>query len=600
MGLPTLKFCAIAAAGLCLFASGGWAADQAIDYSKGVGGFPRFWRPYQLPKVPPPNLANGRRLLQLIHDGKLELTLSRVNTLVEENSLDLVSARYNVDIAQTDILRAKSGQAARGAPGVSLPGEIFSSLVGAGVGAASTFNTGGTGPTAITAAARQVVVGPRGTFDPDIQIGASFDRATSPLNTSIVAGLSDVVTPSTDLTTRIEKAFETGTSVSVSFNSQRQSSTQQFLLFNPAYTSRLSVVLYQPLWNGAGLDINRRFIKIAQTDVKISRQLFRQQVSTDLVNAQNAYWDLVAAQQSVRASERALAAAQRLLADNQQQERFGALAPLDVTTAASALAGSRRDLIVAQTNEKIKELQLKALISKNVTALNDVDLITTDPLPQPKDQDIPALQDAVTTATANRSELQQADLNMANQQLVVKVTANGLKPTLGIYGFYASSSLTTGIGPLMSQVWYSIPYPEFAIGMSISFPFKNRSAQADYTRATLELHQQKTARVQTENQVGLDVRNALLTLTQNKAQVEAADLAVQSSQSSYEDEQQKLQAGASTPYRVIQLQRDLVAAQYQQIQAQANYAKAQVQLDKARGIMLQQNHIELDDVLHFN
>ena len=570
-----------------------------MDYSHGTPAFPKVWRPYQLPQVPPPNLANGRRLLQMIHDGKIELTLSRVNTLVEENSLDLVSARYSVDIAQTDVLRAKSGQAARGAPGVQLPTEIFSSVIGAGVGSASTFNTGGTGPTAITASARQVVYGPRGTFDPDFQVSFSFDRASSPLNTAQVAGLTTVVTPSFDLTSRIEKAFSTGTSVSLSFNSQRQASTQRGLIFNPAYTSRLSFALYQPLLNGAGIDINRRFIKLAETGLQISRQVFRSQVSTDLLNAQTAYWDLVAAQDAVRAAERALAAAQRLLADNQQQERFGVMARLDVITAASALAGSRRDLIIAQTNEKIKELQLKALISKSVAALNDVDLVTVDPLPEPKDTDIPAAQDAIKTALANSSELQQADLNIQNQRFTVKVTANSLKPTLGVFAFFASSSLTYGAGPLFNQVWYSVPYPEFGAGVSLSFPFRNRSARADNIRANLELRQQETSRARSENQIGLDVRSAILALTQSKSQVEAAHLAVDSSKASFEAEEQKLEAGVSTPYRVIQLQRDYVAAQAQQIQAQANYAKARVQLDKVRGIMLQQNHLALDDVLRF-
>lgn len=576
------------------------AASPAMDYSKGTPAFPKVWRPYELPQISPPNLANGHRLLQMIHDGKIDLTLSRLNTLVEENSLDLVSARYNVDIAQTDILRAKSGQAARGAPGVPLPSEAFAAAVGAGIGSVSTVNFGGgTGPSAISAAARQVTVTPRGTFDPDILIGASFDRASSPLNTIQVAGIRTVVTPSTVIQTRFEKAFSTGTSFNISYNAQRQSSTQRGLIFNPAYTSRLSLVVYQPLLNGFGRAVNRRFINLAENDLQISRQLFREQAITSLVNAQNAYWDLVAAQENVKATERALEAAQRLLNDNQQQERFGVLAPLDVTTAASALAGTRRDLIIAQTNEKIKELQLKALISKSVIALNDVDVITADPLPEPKDSDIPPLAQAVQSAVTERPEIRQADLNLRNQQITVDATANSLKPNLGIFGTWASASLIDGVGPMLQQAWISLPYPEWSVGMSLSFPFRNRSAQADNVRAQLELHQQQTSRVRTENQIGLDVRSAIIALTQTKSQVDAARLAVNSSKAAYDAENQKLQAGASTPYRVIQFQRDYVAAQAQEIQARANYAKARVRLDQVRGITLQQSNISLDEVLHY-
>jgi outer membrane protein len=574
------------------------AADRPpVDYSQGVKWFPKVWRAYQMPVIPKPDLSNGRQLRDMIQSGQIDLSLPRLNALVEENSLDMMSSRYTVDIAETDILRAKSGQAARGVPGVPQPGELFSSAIGAGVGAASTINAGGTGPTAITAAARQIVIGPRGTFDPDLQIGASFDRANSPLNTLQVAGVNVVDTPSSDFLTRFEKAFSTGFTFSLSFNSQRQSSTQQFLLYNPAYTSRLSLTMYQPLLNGFGFAVNRRFINVAKNDLDVSRQLFRQQVSGALVNAQNAYWDLVAAQKSVEAAQRALDTAQRLYNDTAQQERLGAAAVLDVTQAQSATAGSRRDLIIAQTNEKTKELQLKALISKSLNPLADVQLTTLDPLPEPKESDIPTVQDALKTAIRNRSELIQADLNLRNQRIAEQYTRNILKPTLSVFATYASSALTTGVGPLLQEAWINVPYPEYAVGFSLSITLRNRSAQADNIRAQLELRQQQATRVRTENQIRMDVESAIIALTQAKAQVEAAKEAVNSTQAVFNAEQTKLQTGISTPYRVIQTQRDYVAAQSQEIQAQANYAKALIQLDRIRGTVLQTNNVSLDTLL---
>ena len=585
-----------------LLAAGGLiplrAADPSpADYSHGVKWFPKIWKAYEMPRIPAPDLTNGQQLRQVLETGKIELSLGQLNKLVEEDSLDLIAARYNVDIAETDILRAKSGQAARGAPGVAQPGELFASAIGAGVGAASTANTGGTGATAITAAARQIVIGPRGTFDPDLQVGASFDRANSPLNTRQVAGVSTVDTPSSDFLTRFEKAFSTGFTFSISFNSQRQSSTQQFLLYNPAYTSRLSVTLYQPLLNGFGFAVNRRFINVANNDVGISRQLFRQQVSTLLVNAQNAYWDLVAARKAVEAAQRALDTAQKLFEDTAQQERQGVSARLDVTTAQSATAASRRDLIIAQTTEKTRELQLEALISKSLNPLSDVELATADELPEPKDSDVPALQDALRTALNNRSELIQSDLNLQNQRIAEQYTRNVMKPTFAAFANYASSSLTTGVGPLLQQVWISYPFPEYAAGFSLSITLRNRSAQADNIRAQLELRQQQTARERTENQIRMDVESGIIGVTQAKAQVEAAREAVASTKAAFDAEQTKLQIGNSTPYRVIQVQRDYVAAQSQEIQAQANYAKATIQMDKVQGLILQRNNISLDDAL---
>lgn len=573
------------------------AHPSPIDYTKGVRWFPKFWRAYEMPRIPPPNLANGAELLAMIQDGKIELSLTQLIKLVEENSLDVLSARYSVDIAETDVLRAKSGQAARGAPGVPLPGEVFSSAIGAGIGGALTANGGGTGPAAISAAARQVVIGPRGTLDPDVQVSVSFDHASSPLNTRQVAGLSTVVTPSAAVLTRFEKAYSTGFSFSVSFNSQRQSSTQQFLLFDPAYTSRLSLSFNQPLLNGFGFAVNRRFINIAKNDVQISRELARQQVTQAVINAQNAYWDLAAARENVQAAERALETAQKLYDDNRKQLEFGVAAALDVTQSESAVAGSRRDLIVAQTNQKIRELQLKALISKSVDRLSDVEVVTTNSLPAPPDGDIPPFQESLDTALRDRSELRQAELNIQNQRITEKFTRNSLKPAFAVFGTYASSALVGGTGPLLQQVWQAIPYPEYAAGFSLTISLRNRSAQADDVRAKLELSQAETSRARTENQVRLDVRTATIALLQSRAQMEAARKAVESAKAAFDAEQMKMEFGVSTPYRVIQFQRDFVAAQSQEIQAQVNYVKARVQLDRVRGETLARNNISLDDIL---
>src|SRR5689334_18999352 len=99
---------------LLLAAITSYGADAAdlppVDYSQGVKWFPKIWRAYQMPAIPKPDLTNGRQLQEMIQNGKIELSLSRLNALVEENSLDMMSSHYTVDIAETDLLRAKSGQ----------------------------------------------------------------------------------------------------------------------------------------------------------------------------------------------------------------------------------------------------------------------------------------------------------------------------------------------------------------------------------------------------------------------------------------------------------------------------------------------------------
>src|SRR5581483_2030123 len=140
--------------------------------------------------------------------------------LVVENELDLLVARYDSAIAQVDILRARSGQAARGVPSAPLPAAVFAGAIGAGVSTTVPLSAGGTGGAAISTQGRLVSIGPRGVFDPTVNLNVSFDRLLSPLNTTKVAGVTAVTVPSLVLQTRFQQELPEGTSYSVSVNLQ--------------------------------------------------------------------------------------------------------------------------------------------------------------------------------------------------------------------------------------------------------------------------------------------------------------------------------------------------------------------------------------------
>ena len=164
--------------------SAGFEQTFLESVSQGPRAAPRIWRPYLEQPLPRPVLENSPRLHNLIPDGKLELSLSDALALTVENNLDIVVQRYVVPFAETDILRTKSGQAARGFTGALYPSEL-NSAIGAGV-----TNAGGTGGTGnaggITGGGGAVAVGPAGAFDPTVSFGFSWDRVTSPLNSVIV------------------------------------------------------------------------------------------------------------------------------------------------------------------------------------------------------------------------------------------------------------------------------------------------------------------------------------------------------------------------------------------------------------------------------
>jgi len=565
--------------------------------------FPHFWAPYIQQAVPLPALENSPRLLNLIHDGKLELSLADALALTLENNLDIVIGRYVVPFSQTDILRTKSGQAARGFTGALFPGELNSGAIGAGV--TSSGSTGGTGNAGgITGGGGAVSIGPAGAFDPAVSFGFSFDRVTSPLNSLVVSGIPTTTSYATSFSGSYAQLFTNGASYSVSLSALRQSTTQQNTLFNPDVTSRLSIGFNQPLLNGFGRLPNERFMMVARTNQSTAQDVFRQQVITSVTTLENAYWDLASFQLNVQVAEDSLAAAKELLDVNRRQEEVGTMSQLDVVTAESQVAASERDLIVAKTNLEQQVTTVKQLISKKDDPLLDAaTIVVTDRLPEPRDADLPDLAKVLAAAQSNRPELHAAQNNLQNQDVAIQYARNDQLPSAALFGLYAGSGLqgnnallTGGAGGSLSQA-FSAAYPETAVGLSISASIRNRSAQADSARAQLERNQLLIGLQNTRNQVAMQVRQARISLIQGKAQVEAAKEAVRLAQVTLDGERKKLDVGLSTSYNVVLRQRDLATAQYAEVQALGTYAKALVAIDQATGTTLDHNAIQLNDAL---
>ena len=442
-----------------------------------------------------------------------------------------------------------------------------------------------------------VSIGPRGSYDPSLNLNFSVDTETSPLNTLRVSGIAAPTSHSTSLQFFYAQAFASGTSFSLSLSSERESSTQRSLLFNPGFTSRLNFSVNQQLLNGFGFAVTRRFLKVAENNRKTAREVFRQQAVLAVSNAQNLYWDLAAARERVRAAEQALAVAQRLYEDNRKQAEIGTLAPLDVVGAEAEVAARRRDLIAAQTDQQFKEVQLKNVMSKEMDlALGAAPLETTDPLPEPQDSDVPPFEEALATAMKNRPELARAEGVILNQEVVTQFTKKQLQPSLSIFGQLASASRAAVLSAALGQV-RRFDFPEYSFGFALTIPIANRSAQADDLRARLELRQAETALQRTRNQVRLEVQNAIVALLQARAQVAAASKATDRSKQTLDAEEKKLEAGVSTPYNVIRVQRDLQTAQFAEVEARVTYPKARVALEQAMGVTLEKNQIPLDNVI---
>ena len=607
----------LGAAVLAMALPGAAQQKQEVDYSKPQSQFPNPIAPYSPRTVAAPNLTNTSRIDLLMKDGKLMLSMNDAIALALEN---------NLDIADTDLLRAKSGGATRGVntgvvqntPGGGV-GSIGNSTSGSGAGGTSTGTGGaGTGTSGIVTSTSGVGSA-ISSFDPVVTGTLELNHAKSINNFSLFSGsVSGQNTAVANF--GYTQGFQTGTNLSFSFDNSRTTVTNSSSSYSPALTPTYRFTLSQHLLQGFGFLPNRRFIITAKNNRNISDVAFRLQVITTVNQIQNIYWDLVNAYEDVKVKERSIALANKTLSDNKKQVEIGTLAPIEIVRAQSDASTRQQDLIVSQTNLQLEQLLMKNAISRSLTDqhLADAEVVPTDTMEIPDKDTNATTQDLVTDALKNRAELSESRIDLTNRDITNKAAKNALLPSLDLYAFYGGSALggkqnplcvpstltttgfcntpipTKGYGDTLSDLFTGTA-PNKGAGIQLTIPIRNRAAQADQIRSQLEYRQAEMRLNQLENQVRIEVRNALFNVQQDRARVEAAKAGVELAKQSLDAEQKKYALGASTNTLVLGTQRDLTQSASNLVSATAAYEKARVELDRVTGKTLESLGIDIAD-----
>ena len=592
---------------------------KKTDFSQPKSHIPNPLAPYMAHEVSAPSFANTPRIEQLIQNGKLMLSLNDAIALALENNLDLAIARYNLDIADTDILRAKAGSSIRGVASGLVSGTPGGGQGGFGTGASgagaggTTAGAGGAGSGSSGLVLSTAGAGPAiPQYDPSLSGTLELEHAVFPLSNTVTTGVPVLNQNTGTANFSYNQGFSPGTAMSVGFNNSRQTTNSRGNAVNPNLNSSFRFTVQQHLLQGFGIGLNRRNITIALNNKQISDAGFRNQVISTVSQIQNIYWDLVTAYEDVRVKERSLALAQKTESDNRKQVDIGTLAPIEIVRATSQVAARNQDLIVSQTNLQLQQTLMINALTRNLSdpTLAKLPVIPTDTMVIPNDEGIAPLEDLVQQAIAHRPDLEQSRIDLTNRDITRKAAKNSLLPAVDIFGFYGASALGGAQNPLATCTTSCFPAtsygstfgslfdstaPDKGMGLSLNIPIRNRSAQADQVRSQLEYRQAELRIQQQKNQVGIDVRNAQFALQQNRARVQAALEGQRLAEQSLDAETKKYGLGASTNILVLQAQSDLSVAASNTLTAKSAYEKSRVQLDLITGNTLQHLGINLDD-----
>jgi outer membrane protein len=605
--------------------------DTQIDYTKPKSHLWNPIAPYTAINVPLLQLGNTSKLDSLLQDGKIYLSLADAITLTLENNYDIAIARINLDIADTDLLRARAGSTLRG---------VSTGLVTNTLGGTTTTITSGGGPGATSAGAGGSSTGVGGlvlstngggplpeNLDPVLTGQLEYEAQQAPqLNTLFSGGQSELTTDTGTYNFNYAQGFLTGTQLTVGFNNTRVTTNNGFSNYSPALTTSFRATATQHLLQGFGTGVNGRFILQAKNDRRITDSAFRQQVLYTVNQVENIYWALVSAYEDEQAKERALGQSTQLTSDNRRQLEIGTLAPLDVVNSDSSVANDKQALIASKTNLEYQQLLMKQAIARNLNdpQLSNAPVIPTDrvSLERLPEEDTNQ-EDLVKQAYANNPQIEQAVLNMKNNEITIKAFKNGLLPTVDAYGFYGGSGLggaqnpnainfdsASGTAPYPPGTFPAIGYgtvlkntlnnnsPDRGAGVNMTVTLRNRTAQADQARSQMEYRQSQMRLQQLYTQIRIQVINQQYALTNDRAQVQAAQAARDFAAQSLDAEQKKYKLGASTTANVLQQGRNLANADNTLISDTAAYARDRAQLRQLLANTLDLYGISIEGAAH--
>lgn len=495
-----------------------------------------------------------------------------------------------------------------------------------------------------------------GIFDPIFSITPQYDKRISPQQSSLGGSGQSGTTSTTTYTVSpgVQKQFgRGGGSYFLQFANSHTNTSNSFSLLNPFYSSNLSLSFTQPLWRDRSIDNNRRQIRIQRKRLDQSDADFRQRTITVITQVQQAYWELVFALRDQQNQLANLNLSRESLRNVEAQIAAGAKAPLERAEVQTELANRETSLLLAVQSVAIAENNLKILIFKDPATPDWSAQIT--PTDTPKFDTTPVnLQDALKAARENRPELKRLQLQNEINAIDIQYFKNQTKPQVdltgtvaltGLAGTDVSGSLPPGTQvPLIGtninsnadafllqqirniQIAQGLPVSvsplvnagggpnptliggygqdlanlfggktrNVTVGVAISLPFKNKTAEANLAGARVQRDQLMASTRAQEQTIEVDVRNAAQSVETARQRVLSAREARVNAELQLEGEQRLYSVGRSTTFLLFQRENALANARASELRAETDYNKALADLQRATSTTLRVNNIVVD------
>jgi outer membrane protein TolC len=479
----------------------------------------------------------------------------------------------------------------------------------------------------------------RGVYDPLVSSESYYERATTPTSSTLGgAGANGAVTQ-TDAVGSLRLGGYSpwaGGAYEFDFSSTRLTTTNQNVTLNPQFPTAATLTYTQPLLRGLRFDNNRRQIEIAKKNLTLSDAQFRQRAIDVITQVEQAYWDLAFALRNLQVQIDAVKQARLQVESNKRLVEHGVLAPIDIVAAQTQVTTFEQNVYTAQESVTRAENTLKTLILRDRSEAlwaRAVTPVTPVSLEAPR---VP-LDDAVKSALENRLDLAQLRTSAELNRIDVRYYRDQTRPQFDLVGTYTTDGLAgslvsnpnstrgtspvlverinelsaiAGLPPITLTTTTSSPaanliggytqslrnlfeqrYPTARVGVRISLPLRNRTAEANLGRSLAQSNRIGDQVRQQQQLIEADVRDSVQAVRSAEARLASAAASRSSAEQQYESQQRQFRAGTTTVFLVLQAQTALLAARGNELQAQTNLNKAISQLQHATGNTLEANNV---------
>lgn len=394
-----------------------------------------------------------------------------------------------------------------------------------------------------------------------------------------------------------------GGQYSAHWNGQRSSTTNIFSSFNPILRSTLTLNYTQPLLRNFGIDSFRQQIAITRANRDLSDIDLRRTVVSTERTVRNAYWQLVHARSFLEVQRQSLELSEESLRNSRTRVEVGTMAPIDVVEAEAEVARNSEAVIRAEADVERDEDRLRTLIFDPDTP--DFWALRLEPTDSPvllaRELDVDA---AVRAALLNRTDLDALDKNLEVTDTDIRYHRNQRLPDVSLQVDYGLTGLggerlvraggfpgmvvgreQKSFGSVLGDI-FANEFPNWAVGLTVSYPLGTSAADAALERARLERARSEASRRSLELRIAAEVRDAGRNVRTNLQRVEATRVSRELAERRLEAEQRKFEVGLSTTFLVFQSQRDLATARNSELSALLDYLRSLVDFDAVQEIPL--------------